>query len=38
MKISYQTILSNQNFIPELFSDIRWQELDIDQKKEIIFT
>lgn len=37
MKISYQTILSNQNFIPELFSDIRWQELDIDQKKEIIY-
>jgi len=37
MKISYRTILSNQNFVPELFSDIRWQELDIDQKKEIIY-
>ncbi len=38
MAISYLTILSNQRLIPELFSDKRWQELSIDEKKEIIYS
>lgn len=38
MQISYRTILTNQSLIPELFSDIRWQELAIDEKKEIIYS
>lgn len=38
MAITYCTILSNQKLIPELFSDKRWQELSITEKKEIIYS
>lgn len=38
MKISYSTILSNQNLIPELFLDDRWRSMPIDERKEIIYS
>ena len=38
MKISYSTILLNQNLIPELFSDDRWGSMTIDERKEIIYS
>lgn len=38
MKITYSTILSNQNLIPELFIDNRWKSIPIDEKKEIIYS
>ena len=38
MKISYLTILSNQNLIPDLFLDDRWKRIPMGEKKEIIYT
>ena len=38
VKMSYSVILSNQNFIPELFMDERWRNIPIEEKKEIIYS
>lgn len=38
MEVSYSTILSNQNLIPELFADNRWKSMTIGDKKEIIYS
>lgn len=38
MRMSYSNILSNQSSIPELFLDNCWNDVSIDEKKEIIYS
>lgn len=38
MAISYLTILSNQKLIPKLFTDERWQNISLEEKKEIVYS